>query len=461
MEKILNVRQRKAVPDLLLYRLKQAGSTVANLKGDITAGDRPQQQYGTLQVWHKKSDLDDWIAGQLRLPSSLWGPKRLSNDLMKITHSELAKLRKKGAIADWSSTKRTALFRLVNPDIAVMRPTMTGSETAPDAPAQTEQDMKTTFLSIISKSRKDNTYKFALGKTLLDYCKGNPPTGQTQVITYDYLAGEFLKHYWYQRYKFRLKQDFHTKKTPRIITILEQTFGENPPHKFEDLDQNDLRKAREGILDSVFGLARQKKGMVIQRFQRTMEGNTIRDNTTFYDYDDEKREITLKPKAHYFFRQNYGLLTRALLAEWIKYLERVNHGLPMLAAKIDNEEAERGSLKQYRNAFFEYSKDCFYCNGRLERDCIHVDHFIPWSYLFDNDAWNLVLACPSCNLQKSDSLPPKTFVDELIKRDSQYEKTMEMMRKSLLRLSFKGPWEKEIHSHYAICKEYGFGRWQV
>ena len=457
MQSVLDPSQRQRVPELLLHRLKQTGKTIRDLKSPHP-GDLLQLPHQDSPVWHKKRDLDEWIATQLHLPPSLWGSKRISNVLMIQTSGELTKLRKKKIVIDWSSVKRTTIFRFGDVDIPTSMPEMSKKNRKPELYSG-EQGMKTVFLSIISKSRKDNTYKFALGKTLLDYCRNNTPTGHTKEIKYEYLANEFLKHYWYQRYKFKIKQDFHIKKRPVVIQILEDVFGDKPPYKFNDLDQDKIKHARNDILENVFGAARKKKGMVVQRFQRIMHGNSVRDANIFYKYDDDSKKIFLKPEAHEFFRQNYGLLMRALLAEWIKYLEKANHGLPMLAAKVDNEESERGSLSKYRNEFLKYSDHCFYCNNELEHNHINVDHFIPWSYIFDDNAWNLVLSCQECNLRKSSSLPEEKYVDDLIVRDQKYSKTMELMSKSLYRLSLKGSWENEIQSHYKICNEYGFGRW--
>jgi len=185
------------------------------------------------------------------------------------------------------------------------------------------------------------------------------------------------------------------------------------------------------------------------------------DAEIFYDYDDDKRMIFLKPEAHRFLRQNYGILTRVLLAEWVRYLERVNHGLPLLAAKLNDTYAERRPLTKYRREFLKYSDSCFYCMRCLEPNHIHVDHVIPWSYLFADEPWNLVLACRNCNLEKSDSLPREGFVDALIERDHRYSGMMKILEKSLIRLSYKGSWEDEIHSHYKICHEYGFEYWRA
>ena len=459
MQTVLDSNQRQMIPILLIHKLSQKGKTVQD-HGVHHSGDTSQLSYQNHSVWHKKHDLDEWIAMRLHLPPSLWGSKRRSNALLRQTSNEITKLRKNGIIVDWNSIKRTTLFRLNDPKSSTDIPVMS-TKSRKIIPKSDEQNMKAIFLSIISKSRKDNTYKFTLGKTLLDYCKNNPSTGQVVGIKYEYLAGEFLKHYWYQKYKFKMKQDFHTKKTPMVIRILVNIFGEQPPYRFKDVDQRKLAQARKEILENIFGMARQNKGMVVQRFQRIMDGNSVRDANIFYDYDDDSRKIFLKPEAHEFFRRNYGLLMRALLAEWIKYLEKINNGLPMLAAKIDNEEAERYPLTKYRKVFLEYSDHCFYCNNSLKSDHIHVDHFIPWSYIFDNNAWNLVLACQECNLKKSSSLPKKEFVGYLVKRDQKYYETMTIMRKSLDQLSMKGKWKHEIQNHYKMCKEFDFRIWNT
>lgn len=52
---------------------------------------------------------------------------------------------------------------------------------------------------------------------------------------------------------------------------------------------------------------------------------------------------------------------------------------------------------------------CGYCgkNGKIMHQKFHIDHFVPKSLDSDreNDYYNLVLACPKCNLSKSDKWP--------------------------------------------------------
>ena len=146
MYTVLNSDQRRMIPHFLLHRLGHKGNTIRDL-GVSHFGDSSQLPYGNHSVWHRKHDLDGWLAIQLRLPSSLWGPKRRSNALMRQTSNELAKLRKKGIVADWSSTKRTTLFRLTDPKISIPMPIMS-MDGRKIIHQNDEHDMKKIFLSI-------------------------------------------------------------------------------------------------------------------------------------------------------------------------------------------------------------------------------------------------------------------------------------------------------------------------
>lgn len=443
---------------VLMYGLTVIGRTVDDL-GTKLAGDREQMAWKDKPVWHTKPALDEWVAGQLRLSQSWWGPNRKSNDLTSETSQVINNMRKRGELINWHESKKINVFRLVDPDKRVEPPDMDNmqSGTEPAVEDSTDRTMRKWFMLIISKSKKDNTYKFALGKTLLDYCKANAPDGTAHDISYDYLAGEFLKHYWYQRFKFRMKQDLHVKKQPRVITILEKVFGDKPPARYSDIPESQLKSARKQILNNVFGTNVSKKGYVIRKFQETRSGNT----NLFYDNNEDRQTITLHPKAHSFFTRNNHILNRALLGEWVLYLEKANHGLPLLASKIMAKRIRPGSLTQYRDRFYKKTDLCFYCGNSFGKPEMHVDHFIPFSYIYDNSEWNLVLSCAKCNLSKSDALPRKNpYLRELVERNAEYEESIPQMKKALKRLAGgRSTWENEIHHHYTICAEYGFCQW--
>lgn len=78
----------------------------------------------------------------------------------------------------------------------------------------------------------------------------------------------------------------------------------------------------------------------------------------------------------------------------------------------------RDNLAIYREILkreFE-ENNCFYCGKKLGKT-IHVDHFIPWSFVKDDKMWNFVLACPSCNMRKSNKLPEIDYLINIEERN--------------------------------------------
>lgn len=84
--------------------------------------------------------------------------------------------------------------------------------------------MKSIFLQIISHGVKDNTYKFALAKFLLDF-SNQSSFQKDEIITYKEIAEIFLEYYWYQECKYKLKQDFKIQRTPVILSIIRKYCG--------------------------------------------------------------------------------------------------------------------------------------------------------------------------------------------------------------------------------------------
>jgi hypothetical protein len=105
-----------------------------------------------------------------------------------------------------------------------------------------------------------------------------------------------------------------------------------------------------------------------------------------------------------------------------------------------------------------FFKNCFYCGrdlGDLPNDVkIHVDHFIPRSYIAEDELWNLVLSCSECNLNKSDSLAVD-FKDNLIRENDLARNKIPELNKSLKNLD-PLDWVQEMIRIYDNCLEYGF-----
>ncbi|WOV92632.1 MAG: HNH endonuclease signature motif containing protein [Candidatus Nitrosoabyssus spongiisocia] len=327
-----------------------------------------------------------------------------------------------------------------------------------------EQELRKTFVSILSRGRKANTYKFALARCILDHIqRTHSDTIQEKIssqdsinISYDDLAENFLKYYWHQECKYRIVQNFDPKKIPRVISIIREVFGNEYQSgtlgdlKKDPKNNNKLKLAKDKIRDEVFI----KSPEVVPRFQNIMQGGIGIQKELFYINNPEKKQIELKFSALDFLNKNQMFLINTITLEWAKFLEKTNT-LPRLIAKIDTSEKKRTGLRKYIKIFKDFDH-CFYCKDMISGFQKHVDHFIPWSYIFEDDAWNLVISCQKCNCKKRDSLPNKEYLEKLIERNYSYKKQIQKLKESLIRIDTHKGWEKEIKNHYSSCKEYGF-----
>ena len=314
------------------------------------------------------------------------------------------------------------------------------------------------FNSILTKGKKDNTYKFALARFLTEYSSGlddkyienKIKNNSSERIEFSTIAKSFLKYYWHQICKYKIRQNYHVDKHPLMVQIIHEIFGNDYiPERFTKMSPEKISNAEKMITRWCFL-------EVIPRFQNIPEGKNISSNKIFYEYD--KESISLKPEAILFFKKNHSLLLKAILLEWAKFLEKINIGLPRLISKIESEEFERNNLAKYYILLKKYSHKCFYCNNSLpnERKTVHVDHFIPWSYIFEDELWNLVLACGRCNIKKHSSLPQEDYIEKLVKRNFEYCYKIEDMKKSINRLGVEEKQEESIKKYYLNCLDYGF-----
>ena len=308
------------------------------------------------------------------------------------------------------------------------------------------------FDKILTKGRKDNTYKFALARFLIDYAqkkteleiKSMLENNQGEIIEFRSIAKSFLKYYWHQIIKYKIWQNSNVRVPPRIVKIIEKIFGnENSVRKFSDIEEVNRKEAETQIEKECFE-------EVIHRFQIVKDEPQ---DLPFYTFDKRSRTISVKPQALEFFKNNYYDLYNSIILQWSKFLEKLNPGLPMLISKIEKDDVKRGALVKYRKMLKPHFPTCFYCETLLssEKNEVAVDHFIPWVYILEDEVWNLVLACKDCNTDKSDWRYPEKFRNKIVNRNEKYRKQIGDMDKSLLKLGAK--WKEAIELHYLNCSK--------
>ena len=273
---------------------------------------------------------------------------------------------------------------------------------------------------------------------------------KVETIGFATIAKSFLKYYWHQICKYKIKQNYNSDKPPLIVKILHSIFGkEYIPDLFESMSKENISNTEKEITRKCFS-------EVIPRFQNIYDGSKNLSKKVFYEYNENT--ISIKPQILKFFKENYSFLSKSVLLEWSKFLEKINVGLPMLISKIEGYDRKRRSLEWAKTVLIKYFDKCFYCNNILvkEKQMTHVDHFIPWSYIFEDELWNLVLTCRNCNLKKHSSLPSDLFIEHLINRNNEYYNIIEPLKKSLLRLDSENKSENAIKKYFQNCMDYGF-----
>ena len=304
--------------------------------------------------------------------------------------------------------------------------------------------MEHAFIKIVAKGAKSNTYKFALAKFLLDYSKSKKIISDCK-ISYTEIATKFLEYYWFQECKYKFKQDFNKDRMPVVIRLIQKYCDtEYIPETYEKYfkDKKDIQKKLISEIEM------QCFRDVIPRFQPSGEDpfyihfhQASASGLSFSPPGLDKRYITLKYKALSFFKEEYEVLSKVLILEWAKFLEKTNF-TPRLISKIElMKDPKRNSLNKYKKVLLEMENKCFYCDTSLENTQVHIDHFIPWSYIYEDEIWNLVQACSSCNLLKSDSLAPKQCIQKIIVRNEDH---------GLLK------WNRDIKEYYENCYKAGF-----
>lgn len=330
-----------------------------------------------------------------------------------------------------------------------------------DFDTASDEDMQRAFLNIISLAAKDNTYKFAMARFLLDYsCEHDR---EETHVEFARIAEYFLRYYWPQICNLKMRHAPQADKKPEVVRIIEKEFGTSQyPQPFQKISLQEPEKIRR----CVDRIEKECFHNVAWRFQRTNRGRATEEKIFFKygidrvvnpnkKYVDLARGIDLNPRAMDFFRKRGPILLKAVILEWARFLERMNAGLPKIIEKTEGRAVKRGSLEPYKRMLKPFFCDCFYCGGTLTFDAknsVHVDHVLPRHYIWEDDIWNLTLACRDCNLKKRGALPPPQCVNKLIERNRKYAARIPRLAKSLALLD-PDP-ESAVRRHYGIAQSY-------
>lgn len=283
------------------------------------------------------------------------------------------------------------------------------------------------FNSFFNSTNKTNSYKFGLLKSLLDNSFNGEITSKGIRYTFDELFYKFTYNYWNLVVKYHLIQMRQAKtNSSKIEQILKSSVVNNTALSlldFESIDENTKNKIVKGVKSEC-------KKYVVGALYGDFEG-------TIYSFNIKDEVLYLNPCIYDFMLKHKMDLEKLNYYSWAKFLEEVNKDNELIRVidKLELATPKRNNLTIYRNILrkeFE-ENNCFYCGKKLQRK-VHVDHFIPWSFVKDDKIWNFVLSCPTCNERKNNKVPSirylkiiearnnkiKDLSNELIKEDLKF-----------------------------------------
>lgn len=324
------------------------------------------------------------------------------------------------------------------------------------------------WLNIIETMSNQNTYKLAWGRSIIEYISLNEI--ENNCIEFngnDYFefkliqASEIvLKYYWNQIFFFNLKQA-HVKIKPVIIEEVDKLIelykiktGSDYPRWFQD--GKDLLKDTKEYKMALKSIAQNLKANPCKYFlNANINGSNKKEEVKIYLIDNLNNRILIK-KEDVLLLKEYGVIISKLLNfKWTQLLEKYNF-VPMLSNKvtaISNGKIDRNNLKKYKEELIKEFKDGkikdFYTGETLSYQDATVDHVIPWSFMYSDDIWNLVLTSKSNNSRKSNIVPSEEVINRLKDRNESIKDLVDESYKKDLVLA---ELNKYVDKYYYECK---------
>lgn len=278
------------------------------------------------------------------------------------------------------------------------------------------------WIEIIENMNNDNTYKLAWGRALLELIVELEYIQEINVFNFTDIAKKMLKYYWNQIYFFQLKQSPSRKpvivqETEKCIEYVKEKRKSNIPIWF-DRGEEYLKESGDFYEKRIKKIVATLPNDVSWRF-KNVNGKTLE----IYELDKKTKKVYFSKEAIIDLKEYAFVLSQLLNYRWAQLLEKFNNS-PRIALKvkgISDAKIRRNNLTKFKNILLLQMQEGkiidFYTGDILEENDISLDHVIPWSFMYSDDIWNLVITSKTMNSKKSNSLPSKETIKKLENRN--------------------------------------------
>ena len=267
------------------------------------------------------------------------------------------------------------------------------------------------LLELINNGEMDNTYKMSWIKSIVEVCEKDCK----EEIHFDELSPIIFKYYWNQTIFFNLYQSANKKKKPKIIQYTEEEI-ESYKRKYSTSQPITYIRLRDSI-----------RKTVIKKISTVLKENVswrfLILNKKKYDiYSLDLENKTIKVKHPDVIKEYSDILHQAINYRWSQKLEDYD-GSPRICKKIKGIDRDQTPKRKSLKKFHKYldmenpNKICFLDESEIPSGELSVDHVIPWSYMFEDDLWNLVYVKKGPNSSKGNIIPDESLITKLEKRN--------------------------------------------
>ena len=279
------------------------------------------------------------------------------------------------------------------------------------------------WLDIIEKMNNDNTYKLAWGRAILEcisFDKCYEENAENVFIKFEDIAECMIKYYWNQMFFFKLKQSplkvpVVCQETQKLIDEYIFTTNSNIPRWFDEAKKVLDKKTYVKTVEKV---AKTLHENVAWRF-KNVDGKAIE----IYQIDKVSNLVIIDYSAALELREYSIVLSKLLNYKWAQLLEKYNYA-PKITLKVNGisqAKINRDSLSKFKNQLLKEFENGhiidFYSGDEISINDVSIDHVIPWSFIYSDDIWNLVITSKSINSSKSNSIPSEEVIEKLKERN--------------------------------------------
>ena len=253
-------------------------------------------------------------------------------------------------------------------------------------------------------------------------------------LTFDEIFNEMICAAWYSVTKFHLRLGPMVNSTPvnlleRAVHILEDDVELLQPACKQDI-LSAIKKNEEKLKDCKGKLTRNVPYRLLSSFIDNYGGNDriwdqkrrlihyickLNDSIllpyTIIDGRSFQKKIHLNPQWREFLLDNYPVIRGWIKLKKVQFLQDRNPGVPGIIYKLDDNSEDGRKLDDARKLWAVAATALrtpildIYTGNPVHQSGFSLDHFIPWSYIANDELWNLTPTDPTVNSKKGNKLP--------------------------------------------------------